>query len=202
MPESSVHVPFEIVAVASSAGGMTALMRILSQLPSDFAIPMVVVQHLDPHHRSLLATILSRHTGLTVKEAQEGDRLHGGTAYIAPPDHHLLVKPDATLTLTRSEPVHFVRPSADLLFASVAAVFGRHAIAVVLSGTGVDGATGVKAIEQHGGIVIAQDQQSSEYFGMPGAAIQTGCVDFVLPLDEIAPTLVTLEMENNAKNSP
>jgi two-component system chemotaxis response regulator CheB len=115
-----------------------------------------------------------------------------GTIYIAPPNHHLLIDPDATLSLSQTKLVHFVRPSADLLFESVAASFKERAIAVVLTGTGSDGATGVKAIKQMGGIAIAQDQESSECFGMPGAAIETGAVDWILPLDKIAATLVNL----------
>jgi len=196
MPENLAREPFEIVAIASSAGGVAALMRALGSLPHEFPVPIVVVQHLDPRHRSLMAEILSRHTALIVKEAQEGDRLERGTVYMAPPDRHLLVNPDSTLTLTRTELVHFVRPSADLLFESVAAAFGARAIAVVLSGTGVDGAMGVRAIKKRGGTVIVQDQQSSEFFGMPGAAIQTGEVDFVISLDEIAEALVKLVVEN------
>jgi len=104
----------------------------------------------------------------------------------------MLIKRRGTLTLTDSELVNFVRPSADLLFESVAAAYGDRAIAVVLTGSGHDGALGVTAIKQRGGTVVAQDEASSEFFGMPSAAIKTGAVDFVLPLEEIAPTLTTL----------
>jgi two-component system chemotaxis response regulator CheB len=104
----------------------------------------------------------------------------------------LLVNPDGTLSLSQSELVHFVRPSADLLFESVAASYKERAIAVVLSGTGSDGSMGVKAIKKMGGTVIVQDEKSSEFFGMPGAALQTGSVDLILPLDEITSALLTL----------
>jgi two-component system chemotaxis response regulator CheB len=144
-----------------------------------------------------MADILSRRTALEVKQAEEGDRLNPATAYIAPPDRHLLVNPDATLSLSQSELVHFVRPSADLLFESVAASFKDRAIAVVLSGTGSDGSMGVKAIKTMGGTVIAQDEKSSEYFGMPGAAAKDA--DFVLPLEEIAPALVTLIVKGDVE---
>jgi two-component system, chemotaxis family, protein-glutamate methylesterase/glutaminase len=137
---------------------------------------------------------LNRHTALTVKEAEAGDMLVPGTAFIAPPNKHLLVNPGGTLSLSDSELVHFVRPSADLLFESVAGSFKERAIAVVLTGTGNDGAMGVRAIKKMGGTVIAQDEATSDFFGMPGGAIQTGNVDFVLPLNEIAPALVTLVM--------
>jgi len=183
---------FEIVALAASAGGLKALTDVLAALPADFPAALVVVQHLDPRHRSLMAELLGRRTALPVKEAQEGDRLEPGRAYVAPPNRHLLVNPDNTLSLTQTELVHFVRPSADLLFESAAASYRERAIAVVLSGSGKDGAMGVKAIKKMGGTVIVQDAKTSEFFGMPEAAQQTGMVDFVLPLPEIAPALQTL----------
>jgi len=188
---------FDIVALAASAGGLRALSQVLAALPAEFPAAIVVVQHLDPRHRSLMSDILSRRTPLQVKQAAEGDRLRPGTAYIAPPNRHLLVNTDATLSLSQSELVHFVRPSADLLFESVAASFKDRAIAVVLSGTGSDGSMGVKAIKNMGGTVIVQDEKTAEFFGMPGAAMQTGTVDFVLPLEEIASALVTLVVKGD-----
>lgn len=191
---------YEIIAVAASAGGLTALSELLAPLPANFAATLVIVQHLDPRHRSLLADILSRRTRLKVKQAEEGEALQSATVYIAPPDRHLLITPSGTVSLTQSELVHFVRPSADLLFESVAASYKERAIAVVLTGTGSDGAMGVTAIKKTGGTVIVQDQASSEFFGMPGAAIQTGSADFILPLSEIAAALITLvsPQENSA----
>jgi two-component system, chemotaxis family, protein-glutamate methylesterase/glutaminase len=183
---------FDVVAIAASAGGLRAISAVVSRLPDTFAAPVVVVQHLDPRHRSLIAEILDRVTPLTVRQAEEAEVLQPGTVYIAPPDRHLLLNADNTLSLTQSELVHFVRPSADLLFESVAASHRNRAIAVVLTGTGSDGAMGVRAIKKMGGTVIVQDKATSEFFGMPNAAIQSGAVDFTLPLDEIAPALVTL----------
>lgn len=119
-----------------------------------------------------------------------------GTIYIAPPNNHLLINADGTLSLSQAELVHFVRPSADLLFESVAASYKDHAIAVVLSGSGVDGQMGVQAIKKMAGTVIVQDTQTSEFVGMPEAALKTGCADFVLPLDEISGALVKLVMGN------
>jgi two-component system chemotaxis response regulator CheB len=183
---------FEIIALAASAGGLRALTDVLSALPRDFPVALVVVQHLDPRHRSLMAEILGKRTSLVVKEAREGDTLERGVALIAPPNRHLLVNPDRTVSLSQSELVHFVRPSADLLFESTAAAYKERAIAVVLSGSGRDGAMGVKAIKKMGGTVIVQDEKTSQFFGMPEAAQQTGLVDFILPLPEIAPALRTL----------
>jgi two-component system chemotaxis response regulator CheB len=188
---------FDIIALAASAGGLRALSQLLATLPNEFPATIAVVQHLDPRHRSLMADILSRRTELKVTQAQEGERLEIGTAYIAPPNRHMLVNSDRTISLTQSELVHFVRPSADLLFESVAASFKERAIAVVLSGTGSDGSMGVRAIKKMGGTVIVQDEKTSEFFGMPGAAIQTGCVDFILPLDEISAALETLVVKGD-----
>jgi two-component system, chemotaxis family, protein-glutamate methylesterase/glutaminase len=184
--------PFAVVAMAASAGGLAALSRVLGALPRDFPVPIVVVQHLDRRHRSLMAEILGRRTALSVRQAEEGDELTPGVVFIAPPDNHVLVNGDNTLSLSRSELVHFVRPSADLLFESAAAAYRNRAIGVVLTGTGVDGSVGAKAFNATGGTLIAQDEESSEFFGMPAATIDAAHVDFVLGLDEIAPALLTL----------
>ena len=183
---------FDIVALAASAGGLKALTDVLAGLGSDFPTPLVVVQHLDPRHRSLMAEILGKRTAIPAKEASEGDRMVPGHIYVAPPNRHLLVNADGTLSLTQTELVHFVRPSADLLFESTAAAYRERAIAVVLSGSGKDGAMGVKAIKKMGGTVIAQDEKTAEFVGMPEAARETGAVDFVLPLSEIAAALQML----------
>jgi two-component system chemotaxis response regulator CheB len=183
---------FDIIALAASAGGLRAITDVLSALPRDFPAALVVVQHLDPRHRSLMAEILGKRTSLLVREALDGDSLGPGVAFIAPPNHHLLVNAGGRLSLSQTELVHFVRPSADLLFESTAAAYKERAIAVVLSGTGHDGAMGVKAIKKMGGTVIVQDEKTSQFFGMPDSAQRTGLVDFVLPLPEIAPALRTL----------
>jgi two-component system chemotaxis response regulator CheB len=190
---------FAAVAIATSAGGLTALARVLGSIPGNFPVPIVVVQHLDPRHRSLLAQILSRRTELTVAEAIDGESLRPGRVYVAPPDRHLLINADGTTSLTATELVHFVRPSADLLFESVAASYRERAIAVVLTGSGSDGAMGVRAVKSMGGTVIAQDEASSEFFGMPGAAFKTGATDFILGLDEIPLALVALVMPDGAR---
>jgi two-component system, chemotaxis family, protein-glutamate methylesterase/glutaminase len=195
VPEHFPNAAFDVIGVASSAGGLTALTRMLSALPANFPGAVVIVQHLDPRHRSLMAEILNRHTPLLVEEARGGELLTSGAIYIAPPNQHLLVNPDGSLSLSQSELVHFVRPSADLLFESLAATYKERAIAVVLTGSGSDGAMGVKAIKTMGGAVIAQDEATSDFFSMPKAAIETGCVDFILALEKIAPALVSLVMK-------
>jgi two-component system chemotaxis response regulator CheB len=139
-----------------------------------------------------MAEILARRVHLDVRQAQGGELVRPGIVYIAPPDRHLLVNALGVLSLSDAALVRYVRPSADLLFSSLAASFGTQVIAVVLSGTGRDGADGVRDVKEVGGTVLVQDEASSEYFGMPSAAIQTGAVDRVLPLSEIAKYLVEL----------
>jgi two-component system chemotaxis response regulator CheB len=184
---------FEIIALAASAGGLKALSLVLAALPAGLRVPLAVVQHLAPGRRSLLADILSRRTALGVKDAAHAEPLQPGVAYIAPSDHHLLINHGGLISLTQTELVHFVRPSADLLLESVAASYRERAIAVILSGSGTDGAMGVKAIKKMGGTVIVQKPDTCEFRGMPDAALQAGCqIDLVLPLDQIAPALLRL----------
>jgi two-component system chemotaxis response regulator CheB len=185
-------IDFPVVAIASSAGGIRALGVVLAALPADLPAAVVVVQHIAPLYRSMLAQILGEHCALPVMQAGDGQRLQVGRIYVAAPGRHLVVNLDGSLTLSMAAPVHFVRPAADLLFISVAAAFATRAIAVVLSGSGRDGEAGVLAVKQGGGKIIAQDEATSEYFGMPGSAIRTGEVDFVLPLDQIASMIVKL----------
>ena len=182
---------YSLVVVAASAGGLAALAELLMALPAEFPLPVAVVQHIDPHRASVLATILSRRTSMRVKEGAAGDVLTPGVVYIAPPNDHMIVAEDATIQLSHAAPIHFLRPSADRLFETAAGMSGR-VIAVVLTGTGSDGALGVAAIKAAGGTVIAQDEASSAFFGMPQAAIHTGLVDFVLPLNRIGSALISL----------
>lgn len=184
--------PYELVALASSAGGITALTHVLGVLPTDFPVPILVVQHLDPRHETVLAEVLGRRTPLAVKLAEAGESVRPGVVYVAPPDFHLLVDDRGMLSLTSSELVHFVRPSADLLFESVAGSYGHRSIACVLSGTGADASMGVTAVHARGGTVIVEDPETAEFAGMPQAAVATGVADFVLPIDEIGTVIRTL----------
>jgi two-component system, chemotaxis family, protein-glutamate methylesterase/glutaminase len=182
---------YHLVAIAASAGGLTAVATLLSGLPSNFPLPIALVQHLAPAYKSAIAEILGRRTDLTVTEARTGDTLKRGVVYVAPPAQHLEIGSSAAILLTHGEPVHFVRPSADRLFESAARVLGP-IIGIVLTGTGSDGTDGARAIRAAGGVVIAQDEASSAFFGMPHAAIDAGVVDRVMPLDRIAAALAEL----------
>jgi two-component system, chemotaxis family, protein-glutamate methylesterase/glutaminase len=178
--------PYGIVAIAASAGGISALGHVLGGLPVGFPVPVVVDQHLDPRHKTIIAEVLGRRAKLPVVLASEGDRAVAGMIYVAPPNHHLLVEAGGVLVLSSSELVHFLRPSADLLFESVAGAYGPRALACVLTGTGSDGAMGASAVKARGGTVIVEDPELAEFKGMPEAVIAAGAADFILPLDEIA----------------
>lgn len=183
---------FDCVAIGASAGGPETLGRLLGGLSADFPCPIVIVQHVYPTHRSQLAGILSRATKLMVKEGEESETILPGHVYTAPPDHHMLVNLAGRLSMNQNEKQHYVRPSADPLFQSVALKFRSRAIALVLTGTGSDGNIGITTIKEMGGTVIVEDPATAAHSGMPRAAVATGCPDYVLPLEQIAPTLDAL----------
>lgn len=136
--------------------------------------------------------MLSRQTDLKIKLAEDGEGPNLGTAYIAPPDRHLCVRPERKLALTEEAPVKSARPAADPLFESAAEAYGSKTIACVLTGTDGDGTHGITAVKTHGGTVIVQDPDTAQFQGMPRSAINTGLVDLVLPLEDIAPAIARL----------
>jgi two-component system chemotaxis response regulator CheB len=186
------HGPFGILVIAASLGGISALGDVLAGLATDFPLPILVCQHVLRDRPSLLATVLGRRTGLRIAMAADGDLPTGGTVHVAPPDRHLMVHTDGLLKLSEEARINFCRPSADVLFRSVAASHGPRALAVVLTGRGRDGAQGVAAIRQRGGFAIAQDEASSEAFDMPLAARDIGQADLMLPLRQIPGALRVL----------
>src|SRR5215467_3681009 len=180
----------DLVAIGASAGGLPALVDVLSSINSDFPA-VVIVQHLDPRHKSQMAALLARKTRKPVKEAEDGESIVRSTIYIGPPDEHLLVS-QGRIQLAHSRLIRFSRPSIDIMFGSVAAVYGDAAIGVILSGSNRDGADGIAAIKRAGGTTIAQDPSTAEYRIMPQAAIDTGCVDLVISLDRMGETISAL----------
>jgi two-component system chemotaxis response regulator CheB len=182
--------PFDLIVIAASAGGIEALSTVLAALPADFPVPIALVQH--RRDGQVLPAILARRTGLAVKEAESGEPIRPRTLYVAPTDWHLTVAPDRTFALHDGRRIRHVLSSAIPLFSSAAQALPGRVIAVVLSGGGMDATDGVQAVKASGGIVIAQDEATSKTFGMSRAAIQTGCVDHVLPLAQIGPALVRL----------
>jgi two-component system chemotaxis response regulator CheB len=188
-------VPPRVIAIGSSTGGPEALALVLGAAsPSLSRVPVLVAQHMPPVFTGILAERLARATGREAKEGSPGETIKPGTIYVAPGNHHMtVVRADGpALRIGNEPPVHFCRPAADPLFASVAATYGPAALGIVLTGMGHDGAAGARAIAEGGGSVIAQDEASSVVWGMPGAAASVGACAAVLPPAEIAATVAKL----------
>lgn len=181
----------KVVVIAASAGGINALLKVFSSLPADLPAAILVVQHLQADQQTHLPEYLTRNTPVRVCLAQDGMPLEVSVGYIAVPGKHLRVE-NGSLILSLEDRVHYLRPSADVLFTSAAQAFGSNVIGVILSGTGQDGARGCQEIKKKGGVIIAQDEKTSRYFAMPKSSIDTGTVDYVLPLTEIAERIVVL----------
>jgi len=174
-----------LVAVGASAGGPAALHQLVSHLGRDFALPMVITQHITPGFVDGMVRWLDDASELKVKVAEHGEPLKGGVVYMAADDRHLTIASDRTISLSNEPLVAGHRPSATMLFASVAKVYGSGALAIILTGMGRDGVDGLAAIRRAGGTVLAQNEESSAVFGMPKAAIEAGCADAVMSLDDI-----------------
>lgn len=196
MPRQSEACP-TAVALVASAGGLPAIREVLEALPDDLDAAVIVVMHLLPEHNSMLPHLLSSATGMLVKAAENGDSIAAGCVYVAPPDLHLVVDTGGHLRLDTGPPVHYVRPSADILLGSLAGSCDGNCVAVVLTGAGLDGADGAKAVKISGGRVLVQDPDSSQHGGMPRAAIAAGAADSVISLGEIAPAIIAYVAEMN-----
>lgn len=186
MPTVGTRSKPTVVAIAASTGGPAALHRIFSELPADFPLPILVVQHIALGFAQGMAGWLDSVTPLTVKVAEEGELLKRGTVYIAPDDRHLGVSADGLVQVSNTAPVGGFRPSGTYLFRSVARAYGAGCVALILTGMGQDGLDGLRELRQAGGRVLAQDEATSVVFGMPGVAVAAGLPEAVLPLDSIA----------------
>jgi two-component system chemotaxis response regulator CheB len=182
----------ELVILAASAGGIEAISKILQTLPATFPTPIAVLQHRSPPAPSILEKILGRRCKLRVKNAEPSEPFVPGTVYVAPTAEHLIVGPDRRFHLQDGTRVHYLRSAADPLIRSAAHSLGGNVIAVILTGGGQNGSGSVRDVKALGGTVIAQDPATALHGAMPRAAIATGAVDYVLPLEEIAPMLVRL----------
>jgi len=179
-----------IVAIAASTGGPAALHRVLSELPASLPVPILVVQHISSGFTEGLARWLDAGSRLGVKVAEEGEPLAPGTVYLAPTDFHLGVSARRSIELSDAPPIDGFRPSATHLFASVARIHGASSFAVVLTGMGSDGVEGLREVRRVGGSILAQDEETSVVFGMPGATIAAGLADATLPISMIATRVV------------
>ncbi len=190
-----------IVGVGASAGGLEAFTRLLHGLPPDAGLAYVLVQHLSPDHESLLPDLLARRTAIPIVQAQDGARVEADHAYVIPPDT-IMSLTDGHLKLVRRGKGRGPHLPIDTFLCSLAEVHAAGAVAVILSGAGSDGARGVEAIKELGGIVFAQDSKSARYPSMPDAAVATGCVDFVLPPEEIGEQLGRIGHHLEATTQP
>ena len=180
------------IVIGASAGGLHALTLLLEELPANYTIPVIIVQHRIKDQRDLLEEVLQHKCKITVKQADEKERISPGIVYIAPPDYHLMIENDETFALSVDGRVKFSRPSIDVLFESAAETFKEKLIGIILTGANNDGAEGMKTIRKFKGVTIAQDPLEAECPVMPRSAIETGAVQLVLTLAEIRNFLLQL----------
>jgi two-component system chemotaxis response regulator CheB len=193
-PAAGAPVRVDLLAIGVSTGGPDALTTVLTALPADLPVPVVVVQHMPPLSTKQFADRLDGKSALRVAEGRHGEPLVAGTVLIAPGDFHMRVRRVADrfqVHLDQGTPENYCRPAVDVLFRSVAETHGPHALAVVLTGMGSDGTRGARDIVRAGGSVLAQDQATSVVWGMPGSVVAAGLTQEVLPLGEIARTLLS-----------
>ncbi len=189
----SAKVRPKVVVIGVSTGGPTALGAILPQLPAEFPLPVLIVQHMPPLFTRFLAERLCGSCRLPVKEASQGDAVVGGRILIAPGNFHMKVSGSssgASVYLDQSPPQNSCRPSVDALFASIGETFGGAVIAAVLTGMGQDGLRGAEILKARGASILAQDEASCVVWGMPGAVVNAGLADSVLPLDRVVPEIL------------
>ena len=186
---------FDLVVLAASQGGIAASRQVLAALPADLPAAVILLLHRTSSTPDRLPGLLARRVRLPVGTVREGHRPRAGTVYVAPSDGQLVLDADGAFARA---PLAGRLALADPLLHSVAAAAGSRTIAAVLTGRLGDGAAGVQAVKRAGGRVLVQDQATAEHFGMPRAAIATGCVDFVLPLGTLAPAIITLAMAPGA----
>ena len=181
-----------LLAIASSTGGPGVLAKILSRLPADFPVPILIVQHIMAGFGEGLTNWLNQLSPLEVRLARQDDEPQPGQVLVAPDNHHMLVSPKGSVTLNQDPPQNGLRPAANYLFHSAARVYGAAAIGIILTGMGGDGAEGLLALHQTGAHTIAQDKASCVVFGMPAVAIDLGAVEQILPADKIAEAVIAL----------
>ncbi len=184
--------------MGASAGGVTALMTLLAPLPADYPLPIVAVLHLLPRRESRLASVLDDSLALPVREARDKEPITGGTVYLASPDYHLLIELDRSFSFSSEPPVGFARPSIDVLMISAADAYGPALVGVLLTGANMDGAEGMAAIQECGGLTIVQLPADADVATMPEAAIARRQPDHVLTLKDIQKMLLSFAKHGGA----
>lgn len=184
--QTSPGSPRKIVAIASSTGGPGALYHLIPHLPQDIPAALLVVQHMPPAFTKSLADRLNDLSALSVREAQDGDQVREGQVLVAPGGFHMAIENEYRISLSKDPPILGLRPAADVMLSSVARLYGKDTICVVLTGMGSDGTKGATLVKAAGGHVIAQDEASCVVYGMPRSVAEAGAADEVLPLTSIA----------------
>jgi two-component system chemotaxis response regulator CheB len=180
-----------LIVMGTSLGGLSALRTVLGNLPGDFAVPIAIVQHRHKESDNNLSCFLQQYVSLPIREVEDKDKTQPKQIYLAPADYHLLVE-SGHFSLSTDDPVSYARPSIDVLFESAAEVYGSDLIGVLMTGANQDGAKGLAQIKARGGLVIVQDPKTAESPIMPEAAIASVQVNWILPLEQIAPCLLRL----------
>lgn len=191
---------YEAIVIGVSSGGMSAMKILFSVLPKDFEIPIIIVQHVSSNSNNQWIELLNEKSDLTIKEADEKEKIENSTVYIAPANYHLLIEKNKTFSLTIDERVNYARPSIDVLFESAAEVYKDKLIGVILTGSNNDGTNGIKRIKENGGFVIIQDPATAESSYMPASAMAAVKPDAVLSLEEIIGLLINID-EHKKNNS-
>ena len=197
---TSQYIPIHIVAIGASTGGPPVIQKILSELPKDFTPPILIVQHMAEGFILGFSEWLGQSSALPVHVALHGSIAHPGNVYIAPDHNQMRIDVNGRILCVADSPEQGLRPSVSCLFRSVAEVFGKNAIGVLLTGMGNDGAVELKLMKSHGAVTIAQDEKSSAVFGMPGEAVRLDAARYILPADSIAAVLASLVTAQSRKN--
>lgn len=190
---SKVSHQTEIIAIGCSAGGFEALGLILPNLSKNFPLPVVIVLHIPADSGPILAESFAKKCQIPVREVEDKMPILPGSIYLAPANYHLMVEPTRELSLSTEEPVHYSRPSIDVLFESVAMAYGRAALGIILSGANADGSAGIKFILAHGGQAIVQDPAEADYSTMPAATLHANPDSRVMKISQISEFLSQLE---------
>jgi len=186
---------YKVIVIGVSTGGLKAIKAILSVLPSEFALSIIIVMHRHKETDGYLERSLDDGCKMHVKQADEKEEIKAGIVYVAPPNYHLLIEDDCTFSISVEGPINYARPSVDVVFESAAEIYREGLIGIILTGANKDGSLGLKKIKESGGLAIVQTPETSEAAEMPKAAIAAADPDYVLPLDEIGLLLRKLESE-------
>jgi len=187
---------YEAIVIGVSSGGMNALKYLFSTLPADYRIPIIIVQHVSARSDNDWIKLLNAKSNLSIKEADEKEKIETGNVYIAPSNYHLMIEKDKTFSLTIDEYVNFARPSIDVLFESAAEAYKKKLIGIVLTGSNNDGTKGIKRIKECGGLAIIQDPKTAESPNMPASAIAAVQPDYILSLEKIVQLLLKITKPN------